>query len=45
MNLEPENTKSVENPSSAVDIDDDLAEEPVPVPQCRLDDPECESCQ
>ena len=24
--------------------DDDL-DEPLPAPQCRIDDPECESCQ
>ena len=47
MNPEPENAKPVEDEPQkfVVTGDDDLADEIITLPQCRIDDPECGSCQ
>lgn len=47
MMSEPENTKAEELELPKVEIggDDDLGDEPISLPLCRIDDPECESCQ
>jgi hypothetical protein len=47
MMPEPENANAVEKELPKVEIggDDDLADEPITLPQCRIDDPDCESCQ
>jgi hypothetical protein len=43
---DPKNSNAAETDLPKVEItgDDDLGDD-VPVPQCRLDDPDCESCQ
>jgi hypothetical protein len=41
-------TNDSENPNniiSAIDLDDPFAGEVLTPPSCRIDDPDCESCQ
>lgn len=42
--INEETTPEPKAPTTNTQWDDDL-DEPLPVQQCRIDDPDCESCQ